>query len=272
MTVAELAPNWWRRWLWRQGKPEPARVFGPVFGRTFGVFERAAVAAVTANGLLTGLLAYWTMEEASGDRADSSGSGLTLSASGTVPSRTGISGDGADVVARGTGYLYSTADDAKLRVPAARTWACWIYLDNLPSAGYPMSHWGSGGDFCIYVSAAGAVACTLMGSGVETATTPDSTVATAGWYFLCAWYDPAAGANGTGYIQVNAGTVYTVALGAAHVATAEADFCIGPLRSNYGDWDGAIDEVGIWDRVLSADDRIALYNGGAGLTYADFTV
>jgi len=33
------------------------------------------------------------------------------------------------------------------------------------------------------------------------------------------------------------------------------------------EWDGVIDELGIWDRVLSASEVTELYNSGSGFQY-----
>ena len=32
-------------------------------------------------------------------------------------------------------------------------------------------------------------------------------------------------------------------------------------------WDGLIDEVGFWKRILTAQEKTNLYNAGAGLAY-----
>jgi len=47
-------------------------------------------------------------------------------------------------------------------------------------------------------------------------------------------------------------------------------FNIGSHDDGAGtEWNGLIDEVAIWDRQLTSDERTELYNSGSGLTYGD---
>jgi len=60
---------------------------------------------------------------------------------------------------------------------------------------------------------------------------------------------------------------------AAHTSAISFNTSIGKLGTNaYGDFDGAVDEVGIWNVILTAPQRTALYNGGTGITYGNFTL
>ena len=43
---------------------------------------------------------------------------------------------------------------------------------------------------------------------------------------------------------------------------------VGRARNNAAYYhDGLIDEVGVWSRLLTADEKTALYNSGSGLAY-----
>ena len=60
------------------------------------------------------------------------------------------------------------------------------------------------------------------------------------------------------------------------VQTGTARTCVGALLNSAGDtsitnFDGIIDEVGTWSRVLSSSDVTELYNSGSGLAYSSFT-
>ncbi len=83
------------------------------------------------------------------------------------------------------------------------------------------------------------------------------------WQLGIAWRDAVAGVIG---ISVNDGTPTTGAT--AFLAGNTSPFCIGgddpPTTAPFN---GPIDEVGIWSRVLTAAERTALYNGGAGRTW-----
>lgn len=93
------------------------------------------------------------------------------------------------------------------------------------------------------------------------------------WYFVEMWHS--ATDNQVG-IRVNNGTANTTATsGAAGDGT-------GPLRigtqaltptaepwANY--FDGAVDGMGFWKKLLTSDERAALYNSGKGLMYHHLT-
>ena len=50
--------------------------------------------------------------------------------------------------------------------------------------------------------------------------------------------------------------------------TLDDEFIIGGnVQTANRDWDGFIDEVGVWSRNLSTAEVVQLYNGGAGITY-----
>jgi hypothetical protein len=42
---------------------------------------------------------------------------------------------------------------------------------------------------------------------------------------------------------------------------------IGRAAADGENFDGVIDEIGIWDRALTASEVSTLYNGGVGLGY-----
>jgi hypothetical protein len=88
------------------------------------------------------------------------------------------------------------------------------------------------------------------------------------WYCIHAWHDSAANQIG---VVVNAGTPVTAAA-ASGVHADTADFRIGSRQfvGFEAYFDGIIDEVGFWRRVLTSQERTDLYNGGAGLAYSSF--
>ena len=88
------------------------------------------------------------------------------------------------------------------------------------------------------------------------------------WYFVVFWYDPATVES---YIQVNNGAVESQSASPPMV-NAGVSFFVGVRTiesgsSTYGNFEGVIDELGFWNRLLTADERTALYNNGNGLAY-----
>jgi RHS repeat-associated protein len=88
-------------------------------------------------------------------------------------------------------------------------------------------------------------------------------LSTGTWYYVAAWYDGSGSLN----IQVNNGTPNTT--GWAHsIYDGTADFEIGGRNDNGGTFaNGRIDEVSFWKRMLTATERAALYDSGAGCQY-----
>ena len=50
-----------------------------------------------------------------------------------------------------------------------------------------------------------------------------------------------------------------------------ADLVFGHRDDNYSGFDGALDGIGIWSRILSGSEISQLYNSGSGVTYASIT-
>jgi len=112
-------------------------------------------------------------------------------------------------------------------------------------------------------------------AGNAIAVTPNGVIGIGAWYFIVAWFNHTIGANGTVYVQVNDGIVYSTALAAAKNSGNGSYVAFGDLGSTvlaYGAMDGGVDESGFWNIALSSAQRTALYAGGAGLPYASFTL
>ena len=76
------------------------------------------------------------------------------------------------------------------------------------------------------------------------------------WKHVCMTYDGTTGAlYGNGILLTSAPRIWNTVLNVAYIG------------DGFGKWVGIIDEVGIWNRALSATEVSTLYNGGIGLTY-----
>ena len=224
--------------------------------------------------ILDNLVSYWKLDEESGERADSHGSN-PLSDNNTVLYDTGKIGNAANFELDNAEYL-SHADNADLSFSGNDpfTIACWVNMETKDgtanrivskSAGegnieYRLSYRGDDSDaFVFEVSHDGD------GSGLnraEETTVGDPDLAT--WYFVVAWHDPDADVLA---IQVNNNTADTQAH-ANGVYDGASVFCVGILNTGEAQgFDGLIDELGLWNRVLTAPEKTLLYNGGDGLAY-----
>lgn len=223
------------------------------------------------TGLLTSLVAYWKLDEASGTRVDSiAGNNLTdhnstLAAAGKI-------GNAASFVEASSQYL-SSADVAVLR-GGAGSWTiqAWARATTLSAADHNIVVKGAA-DYTPYAlyTKSGTNTIDFFVSDFnydhfEEVVGP--ALSTGTWYHLLAWYDSGAS---TLNVQVNAGTVTSVPITFTPFddGSENAGVEVGG-SSGGGYWDGLVDEVAKWNRVLTAFERAALYNGGAGLPLTSF--
>jgi hypothetical protein len=227
--------------------------------------------------LLTNLVSYWKLDEASGDALDSHSTNHLTETSGTIGSTTGKIGNCRDFELGDTEY-FTIADSAALSTGDIDfTLACWVNLESKTASqrqtliskynttGNQREYWltynpqtapGTSNPFGFTISATGSSTVVIRES------TTFGTPSTGTWYFVVAWHDSVAN---TVNIQVNNGTVDSTSHSGG-VFDGTSPFVLG-ARETVDNLDGLLDEVGFWKRVLTSDERTALYNGGNGLAY-----
>lgn len=224
----------------------------------------------TGGTLTTNLVAYFKMEDATENYvADGT---LDMTNNGGVTFPAGKVNNGGQFTATSTQYLSHTDNATFSMGDIDCSFAAWVKLDSLGTtrsivykltnaAGFPREYgleYNSGGLFSFFVTNTsnnwdGLVQATTFGaasSGV--------------WYFVVAWHNSVAN---TINIQINNGTVDSAAYSVG-IRDGTAPFTIGSA-DNISVWDGMIDEVGVWKKVLSSTERTDLYNGGSGNTLVD---
>jgi hypothetical protein len=228
---------------------------------------------------ISDLISWWKLDETSGTRYDSHGS-LHLSDNNTVGYGTGKQGNAADFEASNQETLYRSLGSSELSFgDEGVTWAYWVkhesdgntvaqqHISIRDTAGSQYSEirlrWGEANNTFDLL-----LANSLNWNRVVTWS---GTPSTGTWYFILAWHDPVAN---TMNLQVNDGAVnsFSDSYGlwdGGGVSTREIR--IGRLVNYTTDqyMDGLIDEVCVWNAVLSSDERSWLYNSGAGRTYED---
>lgn len=220
--------------------------------------------------LLTSLVSYWTLDESSGNAVDAvvaSANDLTaVNAPGTAAGKINTSRSFAAASSR----YFSKASNAALQLGDIDfTWTAWAYLTSVPGTNNAIvSRWTNGTndrEALLMYNNSGVFRFLLSSDGGGTSVQLDASTFGAAslntWYFVCAWHDAVNNVVG---ISVN-GTANTTGYSSG-VLVGVADFQIGAFNSlNY--WDGRIDEVGFWKRVLTSGERAELYNSGSGLAY-----
>jgi hypothetical protein len=221
--------------------------------------------------LLTDLISHWRLDEASGNGVDSHGTN-TLVDVNTVTAAAGKLGTSRQFTAASTEW-FSVADNASLSVGNIDyTFAAWVYMDSKPANFmYIVDKANSGGaandEYSLYWDnttdrfnfrqrGTGTIVVVANNLGAPALST---------WYYIVGWHDAAAD---TLNIQVNGGTVDSITTSGTFPSDGAQSFAMGG-RSGAGTlpWNGRIDSVSFWKRVLTSTERTALYNGGAGSDY-----
>jgi hypothetical protein len=214
------------------------------------------------------LVSYWKLDEASGNALDAHGSN-ELTDNNTVGTATGKINDGRDFEETNSEF-FSRASNSDLQTGNIDfTFQAWIKYESISGTQQIIAKdVDTSREYELFLTAAAEPRCSVFVGGADTTVAWGASLSSATWYCLHAWHDSVNNQIG---IVVNAGTPVTASTSAG-VDTGAAAFHIGsrayPGFENY--FDGVIDEVGFWKRVLSSQDRTDLYNSGNGLSYASF--
>jgi len=225
------------------------------------VRARRPSVAVTSAFPTTGLVSYWKLDEASGTRVDSVGTNHLTPTNAPVGAP-GKIGNACDFEADSLQYV-SHADPTPLG-DEDFTYTIWFKREALlrqvvligKDVAATRAYWLeiSAGGTCTFYFGAAAVSLFFAFDGNNT-----------NWNFLVIWHNATANTlNG----QINNGAVNSVGTGGVFPTPTVSAVRIGareyPGFEDY--FDGLIDEVGLWRRVLPAQERTDLWNGGAGGT------
>ena len=221
--------------------------------------------------LTDSLVAFWELEESSGDRTDSVAS-IVLTDNNTVTSTTGKVGTCAQFTAANSEYLSKTDIPALSMGDIDFTVQVWAYFDSKSANQVLMCKYDNtiaNSEYLLYYdSAADRIKWTVYGAsgagGTTIAADTFGAINISTWYCVHAWHN--AGTNTIG-IAVNLTSDTTSHTTGTSDTTS--DFVVGLLGGNVV-WymDGRLDQMGIWKRDVGSTDRSSLYNSGSGLSYA----
>ena len=226
--------------------------------------------------LLTNLVSYWKLDEASGDAIDAHGSNDLTDVNG-VGTGTGIINGARDFERDSLQYLTiaSNSDLSIASISVDYEFSCWVNLETNSTNKQIITKRttqlvGASLEYMLRID--GGTPVVYWGDPVNFNSVGDATgaLSTGTWYFFTFGYTTATSRF---FITRNAAAeTFSVVTTNQQVAGSNP-FGIG--GNNFGtaneDMDGLIDEVGFWKgRILTADERTELYNGGAGLSYDNF--
>lgn len=220
--------------------------------------------------LNSGIVIAWGLEEASGTRADSVGSN-NLTDSNTVGQQTGKIGNCAHFTAASSQSLtsVSTADLSAGNID--QTWMGWIWLDSINVARTVLSKNtdATHRDYRISTTAGNVVTFQMFtGAGVSVGIATASTfgaLSASTWYFVCAQFIQS---SQTIQVSINNGAFNTAAA-SANPGTSTGAFALG-ADAGAAFWDGRLDAIAFYKRLLSAGEITEAYNGGTGQQYPFF--
>lgn len=240
------------------------------------------------NGLLNNLVLYSAGNEESGDRLDLHTNALHLTDVNTVTSNTGLVYPLArQYTAAQNEYHTRPGDDALLSIDAINqdfSIAVWVKFTSFPNAFNDIvTKMGAIGQYAYIVgyrcAPVNRLRMLVSHDGTNTVIVYANSFGApvpGVWNFIAAWHDSIAD---TINIQINNGVVDTLPH-ATGIFDNTASFRIGARDGMVAppvNLDGIVGPTTLWKSapggggVLTAAQRTALYNGGAGLTYAQFT-
>jgi hypothetical protein len=217
--------------------------------------------------LTDNIVAYWKLDESSGNPTDSVGSRTLTNNSSTsfvaAKINNGASFDGA------TDYFSRTAET--LGIANAWTVGGWLLFDDL-GGNEVILRWrpsaGDANEIRLGKASTNKPFVTMMHSSGSGTGYKDyegtTTLSTATWYHVMATWD---GTTLKLYLNGSENTPYTKNTDNS-VTMTDTSRILG-----FGGWNGVtfhngdIDEIGYWSRALSSTEISQLYNGGSGLQY-----
>lgn len=224
---------------------------------TFGpnlVLCNKTAAPAGNDPVFNNLTHYWSMDEASGTRADSKGSVNLSEVNGTVDAVTGLKNSAAETRAAAASELDSSA----WTEPAVFSMSVWFNFPALAATGDALILTTKVGDFFIQVedgdsSATHGTALTFSGS---------ANVSVASTISQNAWHLAVVVADGTNLkVSLDGGT-FSSAVGTVTPSSSVLQFIDGnngmPIK---------YDEIGFYNVALTQGNATTLWNGGAGTFY-----
>lgn len=232
---------------------------------------------VLRAAVITDLVAYYSLGEASGNALDAHSGAKTATQNGTIATTTGKVGNARDFEkgVDDTDFNFFQRTDSAFSFPTSDfTLSVWVNPESLAGntalgAGIAVYVTGDAqGDWWLGADPNGAVVFTHFGNaGADTngrRFTANSLLANATWAHIVARH-----ATGTFTVWVN-GTSRSLTEASTGSGYTSFNFNIGRLQTSATyRFDGLIDELAIWSAAKSDADISWLYNAGAGRSYSD---
>lgn len=226
--------------------------------------------------LTDNLVSYWKFDEASGDAADSTATGNTLTNNAVALYTAGKINNGVNVI-KITSQFMSHADNASLSITGDFSASFWYKPNGTLGADTGECLFGKWGGTTQrsyntrhrLLSGVEDIIVSLNSSGGGGGTLGQwlTTLSDGVWYHLVFVYDNA----GTCDLYKNNVALTQATSQATSLFDSSEPFRVGAAGDNSSvasDFaNGQFDEFGLWDRTLSSGEVSQLYNSGNGLAY-----
>lgn len=239
------------------------------------VYEKTVALTGAGGGgstLKTGLVSWWEFDEASGTRVDSHSGGNDLTDNNTVTQAVGKVGNAAQFTSANSESL-SRATNSSLQTGGQDfSLAGWFYMDTTVDSATVVSKGGAFANREYQIkdvfSGAHRLQFTCWNSGgtqFNLVATTGTSLSTGSFFFFAVTFN-----NTTKEmtISVNNSAQDTTTL-TGSIPSSTGDFTVGTHENSGGTfWNGRVDQLGFWKKVLTTTEIAQLYNSGNGLSYA----
>lgn len=224
------------------------------------------------RSLLSHLVSYWPLHEASGSRYDVVGAGNTLADTNTVTQGNGIQVAAASF-ARANSERLDLSSNALIQTGDIDwTWCFWCNFASKPAGVMSIinKYAATSGNAEYYIywnNSTDRLMCDVYratDSAQQVSASNFGGVTAGVWNFVAVWHDAAAD---TINIEINNGVPNSQATGGALQAAGSAALAFGGNAGIGLYYDGLLSEAALWKRVLTRQERAWLYNSGRGRTY-----
>lgn len=218
--------------------------------------------------LLNGLVSWWEFKEMFGPRFESLGATMNAAENnGQINSASGVGGSiAANFVASDSRYL-RIANNAALSVGnRSFTLSSWIYITSLQSTN--PTWWArfvgnsSNAEYLFDYDTSYNPRLVLYGSSVGVVTATNTTLAAGSWYHILGWRDVPSNLAGISVNRIETTATYSSTITSRSIPT---DFGFLDGVGRY--FDGRMQRIGFWNRILTQSEKDELYLNGASNNY-----
>jgi hypothetical protein len=216
---------------------------------------------VSSSSLLTGLIAYWKLNETSGNVASEVGT-FPGTATGGTPTYDASGKLDRCLTFAGAEYM-SMGTTSSLKPTSAFSVSAWFktsgsgYKCIVSNYVYDVDVWGWG------ITTEATKIRAAIGNGTSSVVADGVTTVTGGaWFHAVITFD---GSYLRLYINGTQDGSFPYAVPIGYIAGS--DFEVGGRDGGAAPLTGSVDEVGYWNRALTTGEITSLYNSGTGITH-----